>query len=497
MAVDPRLRSLIESAITKIPITRAVKSVPFLQKMVDEQFSKVLREIEPQMAYLDEIPTFSEIPFEGLDKTLLLTGLEKLAAKENQRWSEGFVSGAVYHGGKDHIAFLNKVYALFSQSNPLHHELWPSIPQFESEIVSMTARMLGAEWTEDEICGNVSSGGTESTLLAMKAYRDWAREERGILNPEVIVPISAHSAFDKGCEYLGIKKVSIPLDEEYQVSIPSVRKAITKNTILLVGSAPSYPHGVIDPIPDLASLGMEKSIPLHVDASLGGFILPWIRDEYAFPPFDFSLKGVSSISVDTHKYGYANKGNSVILYRGKQLRRFQYHISTDWPGGLYASPTIAGSRSGALIAQCWASMVSIGQEVYKQNAITIVDTARMLREGIERIPQLKILGHPLFVIAVASDTLDIFSIMSLMIQKGWYLNGMQKPNGFHFCVTLIHTQNGIAEKFLKDLKDVVLEIEKNPQSQEKIPPLCNLASNMPARDVVGEFMKHYLDSIYG
>ncbi len=494
--MDPRIRNVVENVVTKIPLTKAVRSVPFLQKIMEEEFGKLLLKLEANAPHLDDIPTFSELPPGGLDRTLILSNLERLAHNEHDHWSEGYVSGAVYHGDPHHIQFLNKVYALFSQTNPLHTEIWPSIAQFESEIVAMCSKMLGAEWTDDSICGSVTSGGTESTLLAMKAYRDWAKEERGIENPEMIVPASAHVAFDKASQYLGFKKITVPLDEEYQVSLPEVRKAINKNTAVIVGSAPCYPYGVMDPIPDLASLAMERSLNLHVDACLGGFVLPWIRDEFAFPPFDFALKGVSSISVDPHKYGFANKGTSVILYRGKNFRHYQYFISTDWPGGLYASPTLAGSRPGALIAQCWATMISMGQEGYRKHALSIVDTARSIREGIQTIPHLKVLGHPLFVIAFGSDSLDIFSIMSAMQAKGWFLNGLHRPNCLHMCVTLRHTQTGVAERFLSDLRSSVLEVEKNPERKEGLAPIYAIASTMPARGIVGELLKRYLDSLY-
>lgn len=494
--IDPRLRHVVENIVTKLPITKAVKSVPFLQRKVEEEFAKVLEKMEAKEAHLDDIPTFNELPNHGLDPTLILSGLERLAQSEHSRWSRGQASGVVYHGDQEHIQFQNKVYAIFSQSNPLHTHLWPSIPQFESEIVAMTAKMLGSEWTDDSICGTVTSGGTESILLAMKTYRDWAREEKGIEEPEMIVPVSAHVAFDKASQYFGIKKVTIPLDGDYQASLSAIRKAINKNTAVIVGSAPSFPHGIIDPIPELASLALEKSVHLHVDACLGGFILPWVRDEYAFPPFDFALKGVSSISVDTHKYGYSNKGTSVILYRGKNLRHYQYFTCTDWPGGLYASPTLAGSRPGALIAQAWASMISMGQEKYRKNAIKIVDTARMIREGVDGIPHLRVIGNPLFVIAITSDDLDIFSVLAVMKEKGWSLNGLHRPDCLHICVTLLHTQEGVADRFLKDLRDSVSEVEKNPKKQSGMAPIYGMASTMPARGVVGELLKRYLDSLY-
>lgn len=495
---DPRIRNFVESFVGKIPIQKAVRSVPFLQKIVDDEFVKLIEKIEIQAPYLDEIPTFTELPSKGLDKTQILSSLERVAQKEQHKWSEGQVSGSVYHGEQEHIQFLNKVYALFSQSNPLHTNLWPSIAQFESEIVSMTAKMLGAEWTEDTICGSVSSGGTESILLAMKAYRDYAREVKGIDEPEMIVPVTAHTAFDKAAQYFQIKKITVPVDDELQASVVAVRKAINKNTIVIVGSAPSYPHGIIDPIPELASIAMEQNIPMHVDACVGGFILPWIRENYAFPPFDFALKGVTSISVDTHKYGFSNKGSSVILYRGKELRRYQYFINTDWPGGLYASPTLAGSRSGALIAQSWATMVSMGQDSYRQYALKIVETARFIKEGIEEIPHLRVLGQPLFIIAFTSNSLDIFSILTVMKEKGWMLNPLHRPDCLHLCVTVNHTKNGLAERFLQDLRSAVHEVELHPNLKRDngIASFYGMASSIPTRSLVGDLLKSYLDSLY-
>ncbi len=494
--LDPRVRLVVEQLVQKIPLSKAVRNVPFLQKMVDEEFAKLLQKVDQPNPHLEDIPSFLELPNEGLASTLVLTSLAKLALSEQQRWSDGYASGAVYHGDPDHIQLLNKVYSLFSQTNPLHTDLWPSITKFEAEIVAMTAKMLGSEWTDDSICGSVSSGGTESILLAMKVYRDWAREERGIENPEMIVPITAHAAFDKASQFLGMRKVMVPVDDEYQASVVAIRKAVNKNTAVIVASAPSFPHGIIDPIPDLASLASERGINLHVDACIGGFVLPWLRDEYAFPPFDFALKGVTSISVDTHKFGYASKGSSVILYRGKNLRHYQYFVTTDWPGGLYASPTLAGSRSGALIAQCWAAMVAMGQEGYRSAALKIADTARSIKEGISHIPHLRVLGQPLFIIAFASDTLDIFSIMGAMTEKGWSLNGLHRPDCVHICITLRHTQAGVAERFLRDLEDAVFQVEKNPQRQAGMAPIYGMASSIPARGLVGELLKRYLDSLY-
>lgn len=495
-ALDPRIRQAIETVVEKIPLTKTIKSLPFLQKVMDDEFSKILAKVDHSAAYLEDLPSFMEIPNEGLASSQILMSLTKLSQQEHAKWADGFASGAVYHGDPKHIQLLNKVYELFSQSNPLHTDLWPSLQNFEAEIVSMTAKMLGAEWTDTPICGCVSSGGTESILLAMKAYRDRARAEKGIDEPEMILPVTAHPAFDKACQYFGIKKISIPMDSNYQASVIAVRKAITKNTIVIVGSAPSFPHGIIDPIPELANLATEKNIGLHVDACLGGFILAWIRDDVTFPPFDFSLKGVTSMSVDTHKFGYAAKGTSVILYRDKNLRHYQYYVTTDWPGGLYASPTLAGSRPGALSAQCWAAMLSMGQNGYRQAALKIVESARLIKEGISKIPELKILGDPIFVIAFASESLNIFSIMNAMTERGWSLNGLHRPDCVHICVTLRHTQTGVVERFLNDLEKSVDEVKKNPQAEEGRAPIYGMASTLPARGFIGEFLKRYLDSLY-
>ncbi len=297
---------------------------------------------------------------------------------------------------------------MYSQSNPLHADLWPSACKFEAEIIAMTGSMLGARDTADEICGSVSSGGTESILLAMKSYRDQAREERGTGEPEMIVPETAHVAFDKAAQYFNIKLIHVPVDEDFRADLTAVKDAINRNSIVIVGSAPSFPHGTIDPIEEMSTLALEAGIGFHTDACLGGFVLPWAEKlGVPIPSFDFRLPGVTSISVDTHKYGYAAKGSSVVLYRNRELRHYQYFVATDWPGGLYFSPTFAGSRPGALSAACWAAMVSIGEAGYIEATGRILETAEKIKAGISTIPELKVLGDPLWVIAFASPTLDI------------------------------------------------------------------------------------------
>ena len=480
------------------------KRLPLLRERIAREYDKLLGEIRrAAKPYGDELPKTVALPEHGRKRDEVLAQLRMLATRERDRWRDGFVSGAVYHGDDEHIAFLSEIYAGYSQTNPLHADLWPSVVKLEAEIVAMTADMLGAAQVGDDarwpggVCGVVSSGGTESIMLAMKTYRDWARAERGITKPEVVAPISAHVAFDKAAQSFGIELVRVPVGDDYRADVPAMRRAIGRNTICIVGSAPGFPHGVIDPIEELSELARARNIGFHTDACLGGFILPFARAlGWPVPRFDFSLPGVTSISADTHKYGYAAKGTSVVLYRSPQLRRHQYFTATDWPGGLYLSPTFAGSRPGALSAACWAALVSIGRDGYLDATRRILETAREIKGGIAAIPGLKVLGDPLWVIAFASDELDIYRVLEVMTKRHWNLNGLHRPAAVHLCVTLRHTQPGVAARFLADLRDAVAEVRANPSEKGSLAPIYGLAATLPVRSAVGDLMRAYLDVLY-
>lgn len=494
-ALHNRVLSLLEPGL---------KAIPAVNRRIEAQYETLMAEVESSLKpYRDTFATYTRLPAHGRDRDDILSEMQALKEREESRWRDGFVSGAVYHGQEEHIRFLNQVYALHSQSNPLHADLWPSLTKFEAEIVAMTANMLGAGQTrpgygvDEEICGTVSSGGTESILLAMKTYRDWAREKKGIKEPQMIVPVTAHAAFDKAAQYFNIEMVRIPVDHNYRADWTAVRDAITKNSIVIVGSAPSFPHGVIDPIEEMSTLALKYNVGFHTDACLGGFVLPWAKKlGYDVPHFDFRLPGVTSMSADTHKYGYAAKGTSVVLYRGAELRRYQYFTATEWPGGLYFSPTFAGSRPGALSAACWAAMVSLGEEGYLKATQRILETAVAIREGIAAIPELRLLGHSLFVHAFTSDELDIYRVLDQMTRHQWSLNGLHHPPCVHLCVTLRHTQPGVAERFLADLHAAVNFVKFHPQAEGGMAPVYGMAATLPLRGVVSELLKRYLDVLY-
>ncbi|MBS3756814.1 MAG: aminotransferase class V-fold PLP-dependent enzyme [Desulfobacterales bacterium] len=498
------IRKTAEKVLYRLPeglaarVFEWIKGVPAVRASIEKEMDEMMAHLRDSVKpYKGKVPEFSQMPDSGLEKESVLDIMRDLQEKENEKWRDGYVSGAVYHGDPEHIDFLNRVYAVHSQSNPLHADIWPSASKYEAEIVSMTADMLGAGRAEDEICGVVSSGGTESILLAMKTYRDQARQEKKNRRPELVVPVTAHAAFDKAARYFGIKIIHVPVKSDFTADAGAMKKACNRNTIAMAGSAPSFPHGVIDPIADLSEIAREKGIGFHTDACLGGFVLPWAEAlGYGIAPFDFRLPGVTSMSADTHKYGYAAKGTSVVLYRGRHLRRYQYFTITDWPGGLYFSPTFAGSRPGALSAQCWAAMVKMGREGYMEATRQILETADKIKSGIREIPELSIYGDPLWVIAFGSETLNIYQVMEQMGKKGWALNGLHKPACVHIAVTLRHTGQGVAERFVADLKEAVAYVRAHPEEQGETAPVYGMAATIPFRGVVSDMLERYMDLLY-
>ncbi len=489
--VDPRLANAV---------FRYARRVPWVRRKVEEELGSLLADIERSAKpYKDRFTRHRALPAQGMDREALLADMRALQQEEQTRWRDGYVSGAVYHGDPEHVAFLNEVYALNSQSNPLHSDLWPSASKYEAEIIAMTAGMLGGDGAEgeDAVCGAVSSGGTESILLAMKSYRDRARAERGIQRPELVYPVTAHAAFDKACQYFNITPIRIPIDEDCRADVAAARRAITRRTIALVGSAPSFPHGVIDPIEELSELARARGLGFHTDACLGGFVLPWAeRLGHPVPGFDFRLPGVTSMSADTHKYGYAAKGTSVVLYRGQALRRHQYFTTTDWPGGLYFSPTFAGSRPGALSAACWAALLSTGEQGYLDATQDILAAAEVIRRGVQRIPELHLMGQSLFVIAFGSAVLDIYRVLDAMSERGWNLNGLHKPSCVHIAVTVRHTKPGVAERFVADLDAAVAQVKNQPATEGGMAPVYGMAATLPVRTLVGDLLQRYMDVLY-
>ena len=463
------------------------------------QPAAVASELHPYRRTLESYP---RLPEKGRDREDILRELETLARQEDARWETGHVSGSYYHAGRGHFAFLNRVYGLFSHVNLLQRDMCPSGTKFEAEIISMTANLLNgaavrALNSQDEVVGAVTSGGSESIMLPMLVYRERGRAERGITAPEMVVPSTAHPAFDKGAHYFGIKLIRVPVGADFLADVEAMRAAITPNTVAIAGASGNYPHGLMDPLERLSELALAAGVGLHVDACYSGFLLPWLeRLGLTIPPFDFRLPGVTSISCDTHKWGYGPKGSSVVLYRNRALRHYQYSCVTTWAGGYYASPTIAGSRSAGITAATWAAMVALGEEGYVEIARQIMNAAATIKAGTASIPEIKIMGQPTFCMAFMSDAVDIYHVNDHLASKGWRMNVLQLPPGFHFCITRPQTRPGVAEKFVDDLSAGVAYAKTPPPHPPKSGAVYGGGRAAMNPDFVRPYILNHLDEGY-
>jgi sphinganine-1-phosphate aldolase len=369
---------------------------------------------------------------------------------------------------------------------------------------------LGLFHSPESGAGVTTSGGTESIIMAVLAARQKAYAERGVREPEMVLPETAHVAFRKAAQYFKIKIHKVPCPApSYKVHIATVSRLINSNTILLVGSAPNFPHGIVDDIPALSRLALKYKLPLHVDCCLGSFVIPFLaKAGFPAPDFDFRVPGVTSISVDTHKYGFAPKGNSVVLYRSAEMRRYQYYVCPDWSGGVYASPNMAGSRPGALIAGCWASLMKMGEDGYLSTCLKIVGATKKIEERIRTSDSLRysisVIGKPMVsVVAFRANTaqkdsfykVDIYDIADAMSAKGWHLNALQDPPAIHVAVTIPIVS--AVDELLKDLEDVVEAVRGNPTEKKgNAAALYGVAGALPDKSVVRELAEGFLDTLY-
>jgi glutamate/tyrosine decarboxylase-like PLP-dependent enzyme len=389
------------------------------------------------------------IPAKGRSKEGVLEAM-RAARDHDIKWEQGRVFGLVYHISDEIDNLLKEAFTMFFAENGLNPTAFPSLRKFETEVVAMTAALLGGD---QNVCGNITTGGTESLLMAVKTARDWSRVHRpGIREPEMVLPLTAHPAFDKAAEYFGVRAVHVPVRANFRADVEAMRASITPNTILMAGSAPSYPHGVIDPIRELATLAQEHGLLFHTDSCVGGFMLPFVRKlGYPVPDFDFSVPGVTSMSADLHKFGYAAKPASVVLYRTPELRRHQMFVYIDWPGGIYPSPTMTGSRAGGPVAAAWALMNYLGEEGYLHITDTVMKTAKYLQEGIKAIPGLTVLSDPeMSVFAIASAKIDVNEVADELELRGWHLDRQHFPACLHMTVNFMHA--AVADEFLADLE---------------------------------------------
>jgi sphinganine-1-phosphate aldolase len=482
--------------------------LPAAQKKVQVEMDKAKLDIENQLVPKGaDVVRHLALPAEGKSAEWILDEMAKMDLEMGTQvdWKNGKLSGAVYHGGEELQKVIVSAYERYTVSNPLHPDVFPAIRKMEAEIVSMCLKL----YNNPDGAGTTTSGGTESIVMAVKTYRDWARTVKGITEPEIIIPSSAHAAFDKGAAYLKIKVHTIPVDPvTRKVNIKRVKRAINRNTIMLVGSTINFPDGNQDDIVALGALAASYKIGLHVDCCLGSFIVPFLEQtglangengQYALEPFDFRVRGVTSISCDTHKYGFAPKGSSVIMYRDSELRSHQYYVNPDWSGGVYASPSLSGSRPGALIAGTWAAMQYLGSDGYLESCRSIVSCTRVIANTIKSsIPELYVLGNPpASVVAFGSrdPNVNVLEVGDAMGKRGWHLNGLSGPPAVHIACTRLTVP--LVDTFIADLKDSVQEAKTAPSGKGHMVAVYGLGnSSAVGPTMVGQLATAFLDALY-
>jgi sphinganine-1-phosphate aldolase len=404
------------------------------------------------------------LPAHGLDAEQVLAAMSELRV-DDRDWRGGRVFSLVYSAGQDVHDLLERAATLSSAENALNTAVFPSLGRMQRDIVTITAGLVGADRLppdqRDGVRGFLTSGGTESLLQATKTARDWGRAERGADHPNMVLATSAHAAFEKAAHYFDVESRRVPVRADYSADVDAMADAVDDATVMIVGSAPSYPQGVIDPIPELASIAARRGILCHVDACLGGFILPFLdRLGHLDKPWDFSVPGVTSISADLHKYGYASKGISVILYRDRRLAALQPFVTTNWLGGLYGSPSMAGTRPAGPIAAGWAVLHYLGADGYLELAEAAHQASTTLQAAITATEGLALRGRSdatVFAFGADVDGLDTFALGDALADRGgWFFDRQTPPDSLHATVQAGHRL--VVDELCADLAAATAEL---------------------------------------
>lgn len=404
-----------------------------------------------------------KIPEKGMAKEDIFKRLESYKGRDLD-WKSGRVLGYIYYPGKKAHDVIDEAYTMYLTENALDPTTFPSTLRLENEVVGMVANLLRGD---ENVVGNFTSGGTESLILAVKTARDYARTTRPhIKEPEMVLPVTAHASFYKAAHYLNVKPVITPVhDDSFLADVDAMRDAITDNTILLVGSAPGYAHGVVDPISEIAKLAQEKDLLCHVDGCVGGIHLSYMRKlGIRVPEFDFTVPGVTSISADLHKYGYAAKGASVVLYKNKELRKHQIFACSRWTGYTVINAAVTSSKTAGPMAAAWAVMSYLGDEGYMEIVREVMAATQLVIDGINRIDGVKVLGEPnmcMFSFASTSQKINVYRLADALKTKGWFLQPQFKrassPANLHISMnrSTVHQ----AKAFLKDFEETIEELK--------------------------------------
>lgn len=399
------------------------------------------------------------LPAHGLGRDDVLAQLDAFKAND-VRWREGRAFTLAYSAGDDVLAVAEAAYARFATENALNTDAFPSLRRIQAEVVDAVGQWLQAG---DDGAGFMTSGGTESILLVVKAARERGRKEKGITNPNVVLPTSAHAAFEKACYYFGLESRRVAVRPDWRADVSAMESAIDKNTVMLVGSAPQYPQGVIDPIEEIAAIASARDINCHVDGCMGGVVLSYLaRLGHKIPPWNFAVPGVTSISVDLHKFGYTSKGASVIMYRNKKLRSYQTYATDNWLGGAYGSSGVLGTKGGGAMAAAWAVMHYLGDDGYLRVAEAARRACEELAAVIDATPELRLRARPdttlLAFGATDPSALDVYAVADGLWRRGWYVDRQGPPPSLHCTVNAVH--DGKIPAFAADLRAAIDDATK-------------------------------------
>ncbi len=444
-----------------------------------------------------DLPLVRSLPSHGRDHATLLEELEALRVADAD-WRDGRVFSLVYDPGHAHEAFLQEAHGRYFCENGLNPMAFKSLHRMETDVVRMVGRLLHGD---AETCGTMTSGGTESLLLAVKTARDRARRLHPWNHrPEMILPTTAHVAFDKAADAFGVRIRRARLTADLRVDVRHVKRLINRHTVLVVASAPQYPHGVVDPVAEIGQLALKRKIPFHVDACVGGMILPFIeRLGRPVPPWDFRVPGVTSLSADLHKYGYTAKGASVLLHRSRDYLQDQIFIATDWPGGVYASPTLPGTRPGGTIAAAWAGMQAMGEDGYLALARQTLAAADELRAGVRAIDGLKLLSPddmPIVTWASGAPDVDVYAVADQLEARGWHIDRQQDPPSVHLTVMAGHERTVGA--YVSDLGEAVRYVRAHPGAKSQgNAAMYGMMAKVPFRGMIRKTVRDMYLEMYG
>ena len=390
------------------------------------------------------------LPLQGIPAPQVFDELESLRAGDVD-WRGGRVFSLAYYAGPEAIAVAEDAYRRFSGENALSTDAFPSLRIMQQDVLTMVGPWLGAD---KDSAGFMTSGGTESILMVVKAARDQFAQTNGVTNPNVVLPTSAHAAFEKAFHYFGVESRRADVGTDWRADVAAMEQLIDDNTILLVASAPQYPQGVIDDVSSIAALALQYGINCHVDACMGGVTLAYLEKlGLPIPAWNLRVPGVTSISVDLHKYGYTSKGASVVMYRNKLLRAHQGFFTDNWLGGMYASSGMLGTKSGGSIASAWAVLRHLGDDGYTALTKQTRDACVQLADHIAAHPQLILRAYPdstLICFGAADPTaLNVFAVADELRTRGWYVDRQSPPDSLHCTINAIHHDK--IDAFIVDL----------------------------------------------